>query len=812
MFFFPVLLAAAPTGADTLRNINIEEAVVVASPKETKQLREQPVSVSLFGADDLRHRNVENVKDLSALAPNFYMPSYGSRLTSAVYIRGIGSRINTPAVGLYVDNVPYVDKTAYDFSFPGVERVDVLRGPQGTLYGRNTMGGLIRIFTANPMTHYGTDLEAGIGTALNGKSTLSRHASFTTFIHPSERTALSVGAYYDGKNGYFTNTTTGKKQDRSKAGGGRVRLAWRPTDVVKLDWTASYELSNEGACPYYLLGKTTDFPENGWHTAAKGEGKGVIEQNEDSRYRRSLLNTGLNVEHRLPHFTLTSITAFQRLDDRLFMDNDFTSKSLFTLEQKQHMSTLSEEIALKSPNAKSRWTWTTGVFAMYQWLRTTCPVIFYGDGVNFLNEQIAANLPQSPQMSIAFTGSSIPFASNLRTPSLNAALFHQSTVRLADCLSLTLGLRVDYDHRQLSLTSDAGPDGVPYDFAINMGPTMSFNKDFNASPTMNETLNHDSWQFLPKAALTYTLPRDLGNIYVSVAKGYRSGGYNIQSYSDLSQQLLRRCMMTQVGEYSAEQINAIPYLPDAAKEKILASMNDAIAKATPDEPKAATLYYKPEYTWSYEAGIHHNLAGKTLQLDLSAFYMKTRDQQIARFSESGMGRVMVNAGRSRSIGAELGLRSQLLSDRLLLAAAYGLTRATFTSYDLGTSSSGVHTDYTGNRVPFVPEHTLSASADFTQPLSNTRALRSFSAGCSVKGAGNVVWNEANTFSQPFYATLGLHAGISLAYKRGGTVDISVWGDNLTQTRYATFAFDSMGNRFAQYGTPARCGLDLKWHF
>ena len=338
MFFLPLLIAAAPTEADTLRNINIEEAVVVASPKETKQLREQPVSVSLFDADGLRKGGVENVKGLSALAPNFYMPSYGSRLTSAVYIRGIGSRINTPAVGLYVDNVPYVDKTAYDFAFPGVERVDVLRGPQGTLYGRNTMGGLIRVFTANPMTHHGTDIEAGIGTALNEKNTLSQNASFTTFLHPSTNLAMSVGAYYTGQKGHFTNSTTGKKQDRSQAGGGRFRLAWRPTDVVKIDWTASYELSNEGACPYYLLGRTVDFPKSGWQTAAKGKGKGVIEQNEDSRYRRSLLNTGLNVEHRLPRFTLTSITAFQRLDDRLFMDNDFTKSNLFTLEQKSAAS------------------------------------------------------------------------------------------------------------------------------------------------------------------------------------------------------------------------------------------------------------------------------------------------------------------------------------------------------------------------------------------------------------------------------------------------------------------------------------------
>ena len=214
MLFLPLFAALSPTEVvvDTLKNFDIEEAVVVASPKETKQLRKQPLSVSLFDASSLKHRNVSAVKDLSAYAPNFFMPDYGSRLTSACYIRGIGSRINTPAVGLYVDNVPYADKSAYDFSFQGIERVDVLRGPQGTLYGRNTMGGLLRIFTASPITHHGTDVSAGIGTGWKTSKTMLRNASFTTYLHPAERMGLSVGGYYEGKDGFFTNTANHKKQ------------------------------------------------------------------------------------------------------------------------------------------------------------------------------------------------------------------------------------------------------------------------------------------------------------------------------------------------------------------------------------------------------------------------------------------------------------------------------------------------------------------------------------------------------------------------------------------------------------------------
>ena len=810
MFF--TLLAALPLSADSLKNFDIEEAVVVAQPKETRQLRKQPLSVSLFDANALKLRHVESVKQLSTLAPNFFMPDYGSRLTSAVYIRGIGSRINTPAVGLYVDNVPYVDKSAYDFSFQDVTRVDVLRGPQGTLYGRNTMGGLVRIFTADPMTHQGTDLQAGIGTGW-GERAMSRHASLTTYLHPGSDMGLSLSGYYQGSDGYFTNLTTHKKQDASEAGGGRMRWTWRPTEVVKMDWTASYEYSDEKACPYYLLGQTASFAEGFKTSGGTDHNWGTLHQNRPSRYRRSLLNTGLGVEHRLPRLVLSSITSFQHLNDRLFMDQDFTSQDIFSLCQRQRMSTLSEEISLKSKPSQGgsqRWTWTTGVFAMYQWLSTDCPVTFYADGVDYLNRQIATNMPQRPAVSVAFTGSQIPFTAHLNTPSVNAAAFHQSTVKLVGGLSLTLGLRLDYDRRQLDLSSATEEGtGVPYRFAMSMGPTMSFNTQLKADPSLSGHLKHDSWQVLPKGALNYELPRGLGNVYFSVAKGYRSGGYNIQSYSDLSQQQLRRSMLLGVKDYSVATINRLP-LPEASKQGALAGISSVLDGITPAEPSVSQLYYKPEYTWSYELGIHHNLAERALQLDLSGFYMKTRDQQIARFAESGMGRVMVNAGRSRSYGVEVGLRSQLLNDRLNLSAGYGLTKAEFTAYDLGTSQAGSHVDYTGNRVPYVPQHTFNAAVDFRQPTKDADAdfVKAWSVGAAVQGAGSVMWDEANTYSQPFYATLSARAGVELVHG----ISLGVWGSNLTASRYATFAFDSMGNRFAQYGAKRAFGMDLKWHF
>lgn len=787
--FLPLAAPAVP--ADTLRSFDIEEAVVVASPKENARLRSQPVAVSLFDGRALKWRGTSSLKDLSAAAPSLYMPDYGSRLTSAVYIRGVGSRINTPAVGLYVDNIPYADKTSYDLSFLGVERVDVLRGPQGTLYGRNTMGGLVRVFTADPLTHYGTEVSAGFTTRTAG-----RRAALTTYLHPTRNSALSLSGHYEGQNGFWRNATTGRKQDASDAGGGRLRWAWNASPRVRLDWTASYEQSNEAACPYFLLGAEDGTADNG---------SGEIGQNRPSSYRRRVFNTGVGVEHRLPRVTLTSTTAYQGLSDRLFMDQDFTSADIFSLCQQQRIHTVSEEIALKSKTGRNkRWTWTTGAYAMYQHLRTTCPVTFYAEGVDYLNAQMASGMAKSPAQ-VAFTGAEIPFASRFQTPTVNAAVFHQSTVKLLPALELTLGLRVDYDHHSLDLDANTEGGAVPYAVHVAMGSAMSYDAELSAAPTLRGKHSRDTWQALPKAALSYTLPRGLGNIYASVAKGYRSGGYNIQAYSQLAQNALRREMTEGVRDYCTEQINAIPHMPQASKDKAIAGMTAVLDRLTPDAPAAADLWYKPEYTWSYEAGIHHNLAGKALQLDIAGFLMRTRDQQLSQFAAgAGFGRNVVNAGKSRSAGVEVSARSQLLADRLNLSASFGWTDAKFTSYD-ATTSAGETLSYRGKRVTFVPQHTFSASADFRQPLSSG-FLRAVAVGADVKGAGRVMWDEANSHSQPFYALLGARFEAELA----GGVSVCLWGRNLTATRYATFSFTSLSQRFAQYGTPRRFGLDVRW--
>ena len=165
-------------------------------------LRNRPVAASVAGRRTIERQHITAVKELSRLVPNFYIPDYGSRMTSSIYVRGLGARIDQPVMGLNVDNVPYLSKDDYDFDLTEIERIEVLRGPQSTLYGRNTMGGVINVYTLSPLAYQGTRLGAEYASG----NTLRLRAS--TCLRPSEHTGISVAARYlrSDRNASYTFT------------------------------------------------------------------------------------------------------------------------------------------------------------------------------------------------------------------------------------------------------------------------------------------------------------------------------------------------------------------------------------------------------------------------------------------------------------------------------------------------------------------------------------------------------------------------------------------------------------------------------
>lgn len=760
---------------DSSKVVDLDEVVVVSQPKEQVRLRLQPVSSNVFGSEQLQLLNVHDLSQLSQYVPSFVMPSYGSRLTSSMYVRGIGSRINNPAVGVYYDNIPLMSKSAFNNHFYMLDRVDVLRGPQGTLYGQNTEGGLVRMYSKNPINYQGTDIRLGIGTGLYSNMEVAH------YHRPSEKLAWTIAGFYSGLKGFIDNQNFDQKNDLTNEAGGKVRLMFAPNKKLTFDWTADYQYVNQNGFGYGEFHPFAYLP-----TIYSSSFLPADEKVQDpattimNGYKRNMFNTGLNISYNTDKLLFTSTTSYQFLDDLMQMDQDYMVGDYLRLEQRQKMNALTQEFVLRNHDT-SRWQHVTGLFGSYQWMRTDAPV-FFGEGITApIGNAIATAMKNSMIQGMIKKGMTEAAASAMvermgvtmtaemgvpglyHTPQMSLGLYHESNFLLTDRLKATIGLRLAHDWTKIEY------DALAY---MNMtGGTANAVATYHLTSHVADSRSKSFTQLLPKFALTYTFDENIGNIYALVSKGYRAGGYNFQMFSDILQTDLNAHQQDAMrGDYDVEHTTA-DY--DAIEE---------------------TIQYKPEESWNYELGTHLNLFGGSTHFDLSLYYMQIRNQQLSvMMPGSNYGRIMVNAGKSHSCGVEATLRGRAFDNALDWGMTYAFTNAKFDEYDT----------YNDNYVPFVPQHTFSAMADYH--------FGKFTIGANVAGQGKIWWDEANTYSQKLYATLGAHADYDF-----GPVVVTLWGRNLTDTQYNTFAISSSAvdgtHYFAQKATPIQVGLDVNIHF
>ena len=779
--------------ADTSRVIDLDEIIVVSQPKESFLLRRQAVGSNMFSAADLRGVGATDLRSLAAYVPSFVVPQYGARYTSSMYVRGVGARSGSPAVGVYLDQIPLMSRSAQNHHSYGLERVDILRGPQSTLYGINTEGGLVRMYTANPMHAQGTRIDIGGGShAL--RSIEASHAAKL-----SDKLACWVGGFYNGTHGYLRNVTNGQHADDSNEAGGRMRWLWQPDSKFTLDAIVDYQYVNQHAFPYGLLNEegTAEAPATG----------------TTNLYRRSMVNAGLTLTRMLGTWgTFTSTTSYQYLRDYMHMDIDYMAPDYMRMEEWQQQTALTHEMVVRGSKQWSgdrTWYWTFGTFAAHQWSRAEAPVHFdqeidhtIGNGIQtamyramlqsmtarfvmqgMSEEQAARMAAQTIERAggVAVTADLSTIPGTFRTPLLNLAAYHQTALQLTPRLTATLGLRFDYSRVSLR-----------YHTASLMQVDVNVMGQ-QASTVLTSVLNgkcRDSYrQLLPKVGLVWQTAANGSNLYVSLAKGYRAGGFNHQMFSDILRTELSQ-NSSQRGDYD------IPHT-DADYDRI-----------------RNTISYAPETTWNIELGSHLYLFDRALTLDVAAYHTTVNGQQLSVMAGTyGFGRMMVNAGRSRSLGFEATLRGQVLDNRLAWSATYGYTHATFRDYtdSLSTTSGNTAILYRGHRVPYVPRHTMSATADYRIDLPSSWCP-SITVGAHLQAAGSTTWDAAETFAQPLYAVVGARVSAQL----GRQLTATLWGENLTSTRYNTFAIESAATgealRFAQQGVPFQMGIQLLWNF
>lgn len=466
--FYSFSGAQNTTKIDTIKKYKLDE-IVIKSPKFNRNIFDIPAAASMLPERLIENNRVENLTDISAIVPNFFMPDYGSKLTSPVYIRGVGNRINTPSVGLYVDEIPYFEKAAFNFDFYDVERIEVLRGPQGTLYGRNAMGGLINVITNRPEDKQATNISVDYGN-------FNQTRSYISYNQPISKSLSILGSLSQRHNdGFFTNTFNNRAVDKLNSYSGRLKALFTPSEKFDALLNLQYEDSRQGGYPYALFNDTT-------MQAAE------ISYDKPSVYNRKMLSTGLNMHYNAKDFKIRAVTSFQSLNDYQLIDQDFTPQSLFFVTQNQKLNMFAEEINIQS-NPGNTYDWLFGVFGFKQILDKSVQVNYGADGL------VAYHLPYSDYY----------YIKTYDNTNLGTALFHQSTLNLGR-FSVSAGIRADYEKATL---------GYVYD------------KYKNAEKSNADTFdsNMDFFEILPKIAFKYSI-NDYFVPYATIAKGYNSGGFN----------------------------------------------------------------------------------------------------------------------------------------------------------------------------------------------------------------------------------------------------------------------------------------------
>ena len=535
---------AERTGADAM----IEEVVVTARRRE-EGLQSAPIAISAYTGDSLDYRGVTRLDQIAKFAPGLTLennPSFGGASNSAaIYLRGIGQKeflpTTEPGVGLYVDGVYVARSVGAILDIVDVERIEVLRGPQGTLFGRNTIGGAISVVTRQP--EIGGDVQGSIGASVGNDSLLNLNASIEGTLSDTAAARLSVASF--NQDGYVQRADGIDLGDDDTLTA-RLAVNWQPTDalsgqisvdmtrdrengpamqLIGIDFTDLSQLAGVVAAPpppmAFIHNVTTAALGPGQPCAATNTAGQCVTSNPasancyDSRYigadgqnegtapafsETDLLGFAATFTYELSDsLTLKSITASRSLESQFARDGDHSPHRISQFHDDLEQDQFSQELQLLGSAEKLEW-----ILGAYY---------FNEDGFN--------------ENTLDFTVSN--FRSGGSFDNEAWAAFAQATYDLTDALHLTLGGR--FTDEQKSFTPDqiiyqnyyAGFSNlVPADNPLAALDAPFLQAGERILPLLEKDI--DISEFTPMANLAFDLSDDI-MVYLSYSEGFKSGGF-----------------------------------------------------------------------------------------------------------------------------------------------------------------------------------------------------------------------------------------------------------------------------------------------
>ena len=496
---------AADGPAETVANENI---IIVTAQKREQALQDVPIAITAFQGEFLENTTSDNLQDLGNFTPNLSLsPGLGNSQTS-VFIRGIGSPGNSlgiePSVGVFIDDVYQARLFGITTDLIDIERVEVLRGPQGTLYGRNTSAGAINIFTEAPdYQNFALSADARYGT--DDEIRLRGSVSVPLV---EDKVAIRLSGNLSRGDGPVLNTTLNDDKARNlDQYSFRGKLGFRPTDALEIELRGFYQKQNESfnAFDFSIVGQATTLFHGLFGLTDQlpsGPFDYEVQQNSVSLDENEVWGGSLRASYDFGAASLISVSSYQKYNGFNDTDADFTAIPIFRAGEIRDLESFSQELRLVS-NGNNDLDYTIGVFGAVQ--KVGNEGFLFVDGA-------PGSLLLTGFASTALAGAQISGQTN-ETRSNSIAGFGQLTYRIAPNLDVSSGLRLNYEDQE----HDRFQPGVLTGFFLDGAPLG----DAGVLPTQSReetrlTGSLTAQYFFNSGPVAYAL----------VSRGYKPGGFN----------------------------------------------------------------------------------------------------------------------------------------------------------------------------------------------------------------------------------------------------------------------------------------------
>ncbi|MGF7151172.1 outer membrane receptor protein involved in Fe transport [Sphingomonas zeicaulis] len=727
------LAAASPALAQAPADEQREGDIIVTAQKRQQTLQEIPQSISVVGGEQLERQQAKSFVDYAALVPGLSLQQANPGQTRIV-LRGINTGGASPTAAVYIDDTPYGPSTgqsngavlAGDIDTFDIERVEVLRGPQGTLYGANSLGGLVKFVTTEPKLGV-VEGKAQAGAEITRGGDESWNANGVLNVPLGDMLAVRVSGYYRKVGGFIDTVGIARKDANDyESYGGRASLLFAPTDAFSVRLTAiaqnirSNSRASFDADPVTLEPLATD-PNSGASTAGRMTRSEFYPEQNNVDYR--LYNATIGWD--FGPATLTSVTSYGTLDQNEIYDASYQlpgiADSIFggpgvpplgtTFPAFAGQKKFTQELRLQSATSDS-FEWLIGGY----YTREKGQLF-----QRYLPFELGSGQAIDPELTLPAGpgGADVTFpdflSADLSSRYREYAGFGSVTWYLSDRFDITAGARYSHNSQRTHQVLDG---------------SLLF---FSGSPVIPDIVMGDSsenvftWSVSPRFELS-----DNATLYARVAKGYRPGGPNV-----------------------------VP--PGAGAD-------------FPSQYAADTLV-------SYEAGFRAETPDNSFAIDASVYYLDWRDIQVLVTYNTAIGPINAdgNGDSASSKGAEVAATLRPVRGMsVVLNATYNDAKL---DEDLPEGNGG----FDGDRLPYAPKWTVNLSADYEWTLGDSATAF---VGGSVRMLSDQVTDFDDNYQTTFgrrltidsYAVADLRAGIQF-----DRYTLSVYARNLTDSRGLTSA-------------------------